>query len=122
MVNLAKHLNKNAEQGLKLKKCKFCGCKKSFFGKGASKYCKEHRKLFYRKNLYEKKKKNLSDDNLIIKHSHKESTTVYKNCEACMEQYEIKLLPNQFVYPKFCEEHRNVFRREQYLRMQNEKK
>ena len=39
------------------------------------------------------------------------------NCvlEACDHQFEVKIYPRQYVYPKYCPEHRNEYRRVRHL-------
>jgi hypothetical protein len=41
------------------------------------------------------------------------------NCalEQCESQFTIKIFPRQYVYPKFCQDHRNEYKRERHLRM-----
>jgi hypothetical protein len=39
------------------------------------------------------------------------------NCdlEGCDNQFEVKIYPRQYVYPKYCPEHRNEYRRIRHL-------
>ena len=39
------------------------------------------------------------------------------NChlEECDNQFEVKIFPRQYVYPKYCPEHRNEYRRIRHL-------
>ncbi|HQF56120.1 MAG TPA: hypothetical protein PK208_13470 [Fibrobacteria bacterium] len=36
--------------------------------------------------------------------------------DGCGKSYVVKIFPKQFVYPRFCEEHRNEFRRRNWIR------
>ena len=108
----------------KMKMCRFPDCKEKFMGVGAAKYCDEPRKPFYRKviNLIrrEDEKREITEvekgekSNQIIKHTETIATTQIRTCP-CGQEFEIKLFPNIEVYPKYCDEHRNPFRRELLL-------
>lgn len=39
------------------------------------------------------------------------------NCalEGCNSQFEVKIYPRQYVYPKYCPEHRNEYKRIRHL-------
>ena len=56
-------------------------------------------------------------NNQILLHNYR--AEVAKNCRCllagCARAFEITLIPNQVLYPKFCEEHRSEFRREFHL-------
>jgi len=109
----------------KEKTCKFPGCKEKFMGVGAAKYCEEHRKPEYRKfiNMIKREKEEAEmtevekgeKSNQIIKHEETISTEDTRVCP-CGKEFKIKLYPNVDVYPKYCEEHRNPYRREQLLK------
>lgn len=104
-------------QKLKEKKCQYPGCGKIFFGIHIAKYCHEHRK-----DQYRIRKRAAPEDvnlkNQTIKHTNTEVQTVEMTCalEGCEHKFELKIFPRQFVYPKFCELHRNEFKRELHLR------
>jgi hypothetical protein len=108
----------------KEKTCKFPDCTEKFMGVGAAKYCKEHRKPFYRKVINmirrEEEQREVSEfekgekSNQIIIHEETIAKSENRYCP-CGKEFEIKLYPNIEVYPKFCEEHRNPFRRELLL-------
>ncbi len=36
--------------------------------------------------------------------------------EGCSKQYSVKLIPNQVLYPKYCEEHRTIHRRQHFIK------
>jgi hypothetical protein len=40
------------------------------------------------------------------------------NCalEGCDNQFEVKIYPRQYIYPKYCPEHRNEYKRIRHLR------
>jgi len=108
----------------KQKVCKFPGCKVEYMGVGAAKYCDEHRKPEYRKfiNMI-KREQELKEQtevekgeksNQLIQHEKTIATEDTRVCP-CGKAFTIKLYPNVEVYPKFCEEHRNPYRREKLL-------
>jgi hypothetical protein len=43
------------------------------------------------------------------------------NCdlEGCTHQFEVKIYPRQYIYPKYCPEHRNEYRRIRHLELIN---
>ncbi len=103
-------------QKLREKRCQYPDCGKIFFGIHISKYCHEHRKDRYRI----RKRATPEDINLknqTIKHSYTEVVTMEMGCdlEGCEHKFEVKIFPRQFVYPKYCAEHRNEYRRTRHL-------
>ncbi len=57
-------------------------------------------------------------NNQIILHNYKSGVKKLCACTlmGCSRDFEIALVPNQALYPKFCEDHRSEFRRELFLR------
>lgn len=57
-------------------------------------------------------------NNQILVHNYAEATP--RSCECrllgCTRTFEVTLIPNQALYPKFCESHRSEFRRMEFLR------
>jgi len=109
----------------KVKTCQFPGCEVSFEGIGASKYCEEHRKSMYRKvlNIVKdvEKNKDVSTSpkpersNQIIVHDNSIATLHTCSCP-CGNEFVITLFPSVDIYPRFCEEHRNPYKRDRLLR------
>ena len=56
--------------------------------------------------------------NQIILHNYRQATE--RRCECrllgCPESFDVTLIPNQVLYPKYCEDHRSEFRRENFLK------
>jgi hypothetical protein len=56
--------------------------------------------------------------NQILLHNFRKA--VARNCECqlmgCVQSFAITLVPNQVLYPKYCEAHRSEFRRQNFLR------
>jgi hypothetical protein len=103
-------------QKLREKRCQYPDCGKIFFGIHISKYCHEHRKDRYRI----RKRATPEDINLknqTIKHSYTEVISMSMDCnlEGCSHEFDVKIFPRQFVYPKYCTEHRNEYRRARHL-------
>lgn len=106
---------------LKTKTCAFPGCKETFEGTGKSKYCLEHRQKKYRKIIDEEKirlKNDLTNSpNQILTHEYITTEKLSLKCalEGCGHTFEIFLLPRVYCYPKYCEAHRNAYKRSLYL-------
>ena len=121
-VSFAKDTNRSANQQQKEKVCQFPGCKEVFVGRGKTKYCEEHRKQEYKKILYKPKKpQSVDENNQKIKHKFLESQNIIKTCslEGCGNTYELRIIPNQFIYPKYCEEHRNEWKRNFFIQQRH---
>jgi len=65
----------------------------------------------------------VTQNNQILVHNFKH--TVARTCECqlmgCTRSFDITLVPNQALYPKYCESHRTEFRRKDFLRRLCEK-
>jgi hypothetical protein len=61
--------------------------------------------------------------NQILVHNYKHA--VERTCECqlmgCTQSFIITMVPNQALYPKYCEDHRTEFRRKDFLRRLSEK-
>lgn len=107
-----------AKMRLRTKYCQFEGCGKKYQGTAASKFCPEHRGMKRpRKKIVERRPVDL--DNLVLDHDYREARTIVAECrlEGCNNRYEINVVPGQYVYPGYCEEHRNEYKREHFLNM-----
>jgi hypothetical protein len=104
-------------QKLREKKCQYPGCGKIFFGIHISKYCPEHRQDRYRIRK-RTKPEDVNIKNQTFKHNYTEVVTMVLNCalEGCDNQFEVKIYPRQYIYPKYCPEHRNEYKRIRHLR------
>mgnify|MGYP006333892877 FL=1 len=103
---------------IKLKICQEPGCGREFWGHPIAKYCELHRDI----KLRQKQKKNvesIESKNIIFRHNYTESMDLTFKCclEGCNELFTIRVFPKQYIYPRFCEEHRNDFKRANYLRI-----
>jgi len=103
-------------QKLREKKCQYPGCDKIFYGIHISKYCAEHRQDRYRIRK-RSKPENVNIKNQTISHPYTEVTMTVMHCQlpGCDNQFEVKLYPRQFIYPKYCPEHRNEYKRIRHL-------
>jgi len=116
------YLSKNEPTGATKifeKQCQYPECTTMYFGVGASKYCAEHQKNEYKKELLKMKdneaKKEYEENaksNNIIEHSHTKTTQMTATCP-CGRHFNITLIPDVHIYPKYCPEHRNIYRRQQ---------
>lgn len=100
---------------IKLKICQYCG--KEFWGHPIAKYCELHRDVKQREKT--KKSPEPGDsNNKTYQHEFIEVVEENWTCEldGCPSTYPVKIFPKQFVYPRYCEEHRNEFRRRNWIR------
>jgi len=104
-------------QKLREKTCQYPGCGKVFFGIHISKYCPEHRQDRYRIRK-RTKPEDVNIKNQTYKHNYTEVVTRVQECdlEGCENQFGIKIYPRQYVYPKYCPEHRNEYKRIRHLK------
>ena len=117
------------DQPLKKKTCHFPGCTEEFMGRGKTKYCEEHRKPMYRAQLYGRPADEsavndingtpvpTSELNITMKHTYIEAVHMERKCECCGKVYRIIVIPSQYVYPRYCDEHRNEWKRNNFLRI-----
>lgn len=107
----------------KLKRCKYIGCDQEFLGHPISKYCDYHSDI---KNREKKitKKRDVLKENKVIEHDSTKIINIELSCSltGCRIKYEIEILPKVFIYPKFCTEHRNKYKREYFLEVREKKK
>jgi hypothetical protein len=101
---------------LREKQCQYPGCGKTFYGIHISKYCAEHRQDRYRIRK-RPKPSDINRDHRIIPHTYTDVTVTVMQCDlpGCDNQFEVKLYPRQFIYPKYCPEHRNEYKRIRHL-------
>lgn len=105
------------------KKCTIDGCEALFQGGPSSKYCIIHRDPKTR--VKEKIAPELVTlKNQFVQHEYTNVETVIHACalEGCKEIFEVKIFPKQYVYPKYCPEHRNEHKRKSHLANCAEKK
>lgn len=108
---------------IKLKVCVETGCGKEFWGHPIAKYCETHRDIKARVKV--KKEEVLAEDkNITFKHNYTDAVQLRFICclEGCQNQYLISIHPKQYIYPRFCFEHRNDYRREHFHAMYMKKK
>jgi len=90
---------------------------------GRGKYCTEHKKRKYRKIIdagkIEAKRAAAAalSPNQTLKHHYNEAIILSMKCQlpGCENEFEIKVFPNIFLYPKYCPEHRNEYKRQRFL-------
>jgi hypothetical protein len=106
---------------VKLKKCQEPGCGREFWGHPIAKYCDQHRDIKAR----QKPKKVMDSElrNMYFKHGYNEPVEIAFGCclEGCENTFTVKMFPKQYIYPRFCLEHRNDFKRSNFIRTQKKK-
>jgi hypothetical protein len=103
------------------KQCQFVGCDKQYKGNNVSKYCKLHRQAKFKKELYRKPKEKVESINQVIKHTYSDEPVLQVKCEleGCNNEFNIQLFHAQYLYPKYCPDHRNEFKRNLFLKQQS---
>jgi ribosomal protein L32 len=102
---------------IKLKVCQECG--KEFWGHPIAKYCELHRDIKQRQKQ-KKDIESIESKNMVFRHNYTDVLELEFLCcvEGCNETFTVSVFPKQFVYPRFCNAHRNDFRRANFIRMQ----
>lgn len=129
MMQIPKDKSKRRRrEKLKEKNCQFpiseegvCG--QIFYGTGKSKYCPEHRKRKYRAIIDKRSKRNKNvvttedSGNQYIEHNYDnpQACIFPCACDGCYNEFNVTVLPNQKVYPKYCPDHRNTYKRKLFL-------
>jgi hypothetical protein len=64
----------------------------------------------------------VQEDNQILTHNFQVSIRRQCVCalDGCTSTFELTLFPHQIVYPKYCPDHRNSWRREHFRRQLNQ--
>ena len=107
---------------IKLKVCQEPGCGREFWGHPIAKYCELHRDIKQRQKQ-KKDIENIESKNIIFRHNYAEAMDLEFKCclEGCNNTFTIRIFPKQYVYPRFCMEHRNDFKRANFLRIMQKK-
>ena len=102
-----------------VKYCKYSGCGKEFVGRPIQKYCDFHTDPHHRKRI-RAKPENPGVKNQVFMHTFKDTTKAQFPCAlpGCTERFVLEIFPRQYIYPKYCEKHRNEFQRELFARQQ----
>lgn len=99
---------------------KICkNCQKTFLGIYNRKYCNDCQtsSIYVKQHKKAKKlEKTVDVNNRVIHHVSCECKNVEFNCGCCGEPFTVRMLPRVYTYPKFCNKHRNPWKREIYLR------
>ena len=100
-----------------LKYCDYMECGKEFFGRPIQKYCDFHTDPHHRKRIRHRHE-GPAIKNQIFMHHFKDKTKIEFECalEGCGKDFEVDVYPKLYVYPKYCEHHRNEFQREHFMR------
>ncbi len=107
---------------IKLKICQEPGCGREFWGHPIAKYCELHRDIKQRAK-HKKEFESVDVKNMVFKHNYTEVLDLEFCCclDGCDNKYIVKVFPKQFVYPRYCLENRNDFRRANFIRRQTRK-
>lgn len=111
------------------KECAYPFCSNTFYGSQFQKYCNDDRCNEMRQAARPRvRKKDKEADNRIIpkivlsRAISMKKGTLWLSCKArdasgkkCGKRFSVNLNARQSVYPKFCEEHRNAYKRKRYM-------
>ena len=102
---------------IKMKRCAVEGCDETFAGGPSSKFCAKHRDPKTRGKEKPVQQTSPGDNNLVFQHEYADVQHVSQQCalEGCSNHFDLKIYPRQFVYPKYCPEHRNEHKRKTHL-------
>lgn len=102
--------------------CAFIGCTNTFIGPPQQKYCLNQQCIVARKlaaSQVKKTKPEPDTDNIIISNGKFKAGTILKiQCSAtgpagrCSHDFVVVYDTQRTVYPKYCEDHRNKYRRD----------
>lgn len=109
----------------KKRKCAFPGCSNKFKGNQLKKYCNDPECILKRQAQYYKTRKdklkeklnNKHQNNLILNNIKLKGKTLTIHCAAkgingrCRNKFYINYTQNQKIYPRYCSEHRNEYKR-----------
>ncbi len=61
----------------------------------------------------------VTSHNQILLHNFQNASERQCPCQllGCEQSFSVTLIPNQILYPKYCDEHRNSYRRQNFLRI-----
>lgn len=107
---------------IKLKVCQEPGCGREFWGHPIAKYCELHRDIKQRQKQ-KKEFDSIESKNMLFRHAYTDVVEITFQCclGDCKNPFAIKVFPKQFLYPRFCLEHRNDFKRANFIRLQRRK-
>jgi len=124
VIIIPKRTKKNHREKLILKKCAFPGCKIKQKMTACARYCTEHRQRKYRKLIdavkiaAKKAEEEARNPNQTIKHNYTSPICIMMKCklDGCNKEFEIKILPSIYIYPRYCQDHRNDFKRALFIK------
>ncbi len=104
---------------IKLKVCQEPGCGQEFWGHPIAKYCDKHKDIKLR-SKHNKKVVDNEIKNIHFTHNFNLIKELKFRCclKGCEQLFTTKVFPKQFIYPRFCTEHRNDFKRKHFIRQQ----
>jgi hypothetical protein len=107
---------KPKKQPLVTKICSYEGCGKPFEGCRTAKYCEFHR-IQHNRAKEKKEEEHVTVRNQLLEHDYKTVQVLTLKCalEECGREFEVKVFPRQFVYPKYCPDNRNEHKRKSFL-------
>ena len=125
--------HKKMKRRMFLKLCKDPNCQREFYGPAVAKYCEQHRDWSSRNKRSKRTRRKNSDKyvagrdkvNVPVEVRVQEAVEVEFKCalEGCGAPFRVIIYPYKsrqkwiYVRPQYCEEHRNEYKRELWLRL-----
>jgi len=98
-------------------KCTYKECNNKIFGAPNTRFCEYHKDI---RNRDEIKNAKLEDVMKVIPDRFSSPTQIELDCELCGIPYRLILYPLQQKYPRFCEPHRNQYKRDNYRKLKGD--
>jgi hypothetical protein len=92
---------------VKLVTCQHPGCNEIFEAMPHTRFCAYHKDASTRPKAIKEVESSL----FIFEHNFQNTTLIERNCDCCKAPYRIDILPSTKQYPRFCELHRNEYKR-----------
>lgn len=99
------------------KTCVYKDCGKKFIGYANAKYCPFHKDPKNREVV--KKVEEVKESEIFrFPYDVDKKTIIERQCDCCGVSYKLPIFPLMRDYPRFCDNHRNVYRRKFYREQQ----
>ena len=112
---MPRYKDKDVRKRYKIKYCEHVYpngeiCNKEFYGYCVQKYCDVHRKIIHKKKrpVYNPL---VDNQRILLKGSLVQEREFICALPGCNNTFRIKVYPKIEIYPKYCEKHRNIYRR-----------
>ena len=124
LESIKEHKKHNAHSKKKYGVCQLPNCDKEFFGDINQKYCDDHKgveNINYRKSILKGFEEKEKLNHYFTSSDFRDTPYIREfKCDCCNKPYKFLVSRDRKVYPRFCSEHRNRYKRERYLNLNKE--